>query len=82
VTALNPLIGYNAAADLAKEALQSDRSVKELALQKAEQGQLIHRKEQRPVLVSEVHAALDNLYQMSEGGILFGEKGERENKAG
>jgi len=82
VTALNPLIGYNAAADLAKEALQSDRSVKELALQKAEQGQLIHRKEQRPVLVSEVHAALDNLYQMSEGGILFGEKGEQENKAG
>lgn len=82
VTALNPLIGYNAAAALAKEALQTDCSVIELALQKAEQGQLIHRREQRPLRTAEVHAALDNLYQMSEGGILFVENEGRENKAG
>lgn len=82
ITALNPLIGYTAAAALAKEALQTDCSVKELALQRAEQGQLIHRIEQRPLLSAEVHAALDNLYQMSEGGIISRDNGERENKVG
>jgi len=82
VTALNPLIGYNAAAALAKEAIASDCSVKELALQKAERGELIHRLEQRPLHISEVREALDNLYKMSEGGILFAEKSEKENKAG
>jgi len=70
VTALNPLIGYTAGAELVKEALSSQRDVRQVALEKAAAGQLRHRDEDRPVTVQEVADALGNMRRLTEGGII------------
>lgn len=72
VTALNPLIGYAAAAALAKEAMTNDLSVRELALKKARQGELLHRQGGKPLSEQEIETALKDLWRMSEGGIFEG----------
>ncbi|MEJ2606599.1 MAG: aspartate ammonia-lyase [Anaerolineales bacterium] len=70
VTALNPLIGYRAGAELVKQALLRKETVRSIALEQARAGNLIHREENRPVRVDEVEAALGNLRRLTEGGIL------------
>jgi aspartate ammonia-lyase len=70
VTALNPLIGYRAGAELVKQALLRKETVRSIALEQARAGKLIHREENRPVRVDEVEAALGNLRRLTEGGIL------------
>ena len=69
VTALNPLIGYAAGAKLVKEALASERTVRQLAVQKAAAGELRHRDLDRPVSVEEIEAALGDMRRLTEGGI-------------
>jgi fumarate hydratase class II len=69
VTALNPVIGYSAGADLVKEALRTDRTVRQVALEKAEAGALHHVEEERTVSTEEIKAALDDLRALTEGGI-------------
>ena len=70
VTALNPVIGYQAGAALVKQALKEDRTVRELAMQKAEAGELKHKSEDRKVKVSEIESALNDLRKLTEGGIV------------
>jgi len=70
VTALNPLIGYSAGAELVQEALASQREVRQVALDKAADGKLRHRLADRPVTVQEVEAALGNLWRLTEGGLI------------
>ena len=70
VTALNPLIGYAAGASLVKEALASDRTVRQVALAHAAAGELLHRDGSRPVRVEEVERALSDLRRLTEGGIV------------
>lgn len=70
VTALNPLIGYQAGASLVKAALASDRTVGEVAMEQAEAGKLMHTLEGRPVTAAEVQGALGNLRKLTEGGIV------------
>jgi fumarate hydratase class II len=72
VTALNPLIGYAAGAELVKEAMARRLSVREVAVEKARLGLLRHRSEERTVSEAEVNAALSNLRRLTEGGILQG----------
>ncbi len=69
-TALNPLIGYAAGAELVKEALSSGRNVRQVAIEKASAGKLRHRDEDRPVSVQEITAALGNMRRLTEGGIV------------
>jgi fumarate hydratase class II len=69
-TALNPLIGYAAAAELVKEAVRQNRSIRELALEKAAAGKLTHKDNPKPVTSAEVESALGNLHRMTEGGLL------------
>jgi fumarate hydratase class II len=69
VTALNPLIGYARGAALVKEALRRGLTVREVALEKAQAGELRHREQDRPVTVEEVEAALKDLRRLTEGGI-------------
>jgi fumarate hydratase class II len=73
VTALNPVIGYAAGAALVKEALAQNRTIKEVALEKAASGALRHRDEDRPVRPDEIEAALSDLRRLTEGGIVGGE---------
>jgi fumarate hydratase class II len=68
-TALNPLIGYMAAAELVKEALAQNRSILDMAMEKARQGLLLHRDQTRKVTSQEIEQALGNLRKMTEGGL-------------
>jgi fumarate hydratase class II len=75
VTALTPLIGYTAAAELAKEAVEANLSLRELALQKARRAELHHRESGKAISEKEVETALQDLRRMSEGGIFQGSSG-------
>jgi fumarate hydratase class II len=56
VTALNPVIGYNKGADVAKEALRSNRTVREVVIEKG-------------YLTAEEADRLLDVYSLTEGGI-------------
>lgn len=75
VTALNPLIGYAAGAQLVKEALASERTVREVALEKAAAGLLRHRDQNRLVTPQEIETALGDMRRLTEGGIIGGSLG-------
>jgi fumarate hydratase class II len=59
VTSLNPLIGYDAAAALAKEAFKIGKTVRDLCLEKIKAGTLKKKDSEAVVKVEELKAALD-----------------------
>lgn len=59
VTSLNPLIGYDAAAAIAKEAFHSGKTVRELCLLKIQSGALRKKDSDVGVSEAELNAALD-----------------------
>jgi fumarate hydratase class II len=69
-TALNPLIGYTAGAELVKEASHSGKTVREVALEAARRGELKHRKDKSAVKPDQIEDALSDLKRLTEGGIL------------
>ena len=69
VTALNPVIGYQNGAVLVKQALEEDRTVREIAIEKASAGDLQHVNENRPVTVEEIESSLNDLRKLTDGGI-------------
>ncbi len=75
VTALNPLIGYAAGANIVKQALKHNRSIAEVAAQMASAGELRHRDEDRSVTVDEIQNALSDMRRLTEGGIIGGGAG-------
>jgi fumarate hydratase class II len=68
-TALNPLVGYAAAAELVKASQSTGRGLREVALERATRGELKHRLEERAVTPAEVQAVLNDLRRMTEGGL-------------
>jgi fumarate hydratase class II len=74
-TALNPLIGYLAAAELVKAALSRQQTILEAARQKIEAGTLRRKDDGRPVTLAEVEAVLRDVAKMTEGGIQTGSAG-------
>jgi fumarate hydratase class II len=70
VTALNPLIGYTAGASLVKEALATNRTIRDLAVEKASKGELKHKDEDRQISPEEITQALSDLGKLTEGGIV------------
>jgi fumarate hydratase class II len=68
-TALNPLIGYLAAADLVKEAMKRNATIREVAAERIERGELKHKDTGTPVTLGEVDALLGDLYKLTEGGL-------------
>src|SRR5205807_2245254 len=59
VTSLNPLIGYEAAAEIAKEAFKTGKTVRALCLEKMRGGALKKKDSGGPVTEAELNAALD-----------------------
>lgn len=59
VTSLNPLIGYDAAAALAKEAFKVGKTVRALCLEKIKAGTLKKKDSEQVVKEAELNAALD-----------------------
>jgi fumarate hydratase class II len=70
VTALNPLIGYRAGAELVKKAMAEKRSVREVAIESAQAGELNHVDSGEPVSAGDVEQAFSNLHRLTEGGIV------------
>lgn len=69
VTVLNPVIGYAAGAVLVKEALRRDLTIREVALEKAQQGLLKYRSTGEPVAVEVIEKAFLDVRKLTEGGI-------------
>jgi aspartate ammonia-lyase len=69
VTALNPLIGYSTGAALVKEAITRDITIREVAMEKIEKGELKHAEGGQPVTEAEIDAALSDLRKLTEGGL-------------
>jgi fumarate hydratase class II len=69
VTALNPIIGYAQGAELVKEATRRNMAIREVAVQKAKEGLLKHRDNDKPVNVDEIEDALGDLRRLTESGI-------------
>jgi fumarate hydratase class II len=59
VTSLNPLIGYDEAAALAKEAFRSGKTIRELCQARLQTGTLKRKENDRPITEAELRAALD-----------------------
>ena len=70
VTALNPLIGYSQGAQLVKESLARNISIRDLIKEKIKEGSLKHRDNDRPVSMEEIDEVLGNLRRLTEGGIV------------
>ena len=70
VTALNPIIGYQKGAELVKESIQRNITIRDLALEKAKLGQLINKNTQEKVSESEINAVFSDLRRFTQGGIL------------
>ena len=68
-TALNPLIGYLAAAELVKDAMKRDITIREVAAERIEVGKLKHKDEDRLITITEVDKTLGNLENLTKGGI-------------
>src|SRR5438094_1181101 len=59
VTSLNPLIGYDAAAAIAKEAFKAGKTVRELCMDKIKAGALKKKDSDKVVSEAELNAALN-----------------------
>jgi fumarate hydratase class II len=70
VTALNPLIGYAAGAQLVKDAIAQNTTVRQLAVEMANKGILIHVSGDRTLSPEEVEHALSDIKKLTEGGIV------------
>jgi fumarate hydratase class II len=68
-TALNPLIGYLQAAELVKEAMKRNVTIREVAAERIAAGQLKHKDTGRLLAVDEVDTVLSDLRGMTEGGL-------------
>jgi fumarate hydratase class II len=69
VTALNPLIGYSAGAELVKEALLKQLSIREVVLEKVRAGELKHREDNRLITEDEIEVIWSNLRPLTDGGL-------------
>jgi fumarate hydratase class II len=70
VTALNPIIGYSTGAKLVKESLETGKTLRQVAIEKAAAGELRHRGQDSLVSAAEIEAALNDLRRLTEGGIV------------
>jgi fumarate hydratase class II len=70
VTTLNPLIGYEAGAEIVKSAMEEGRSVKDVAVEMASRGELRARNEDRHVDPDEIEAALHDIGRLTDGGLI------------
>ncbi|MBP7599963.1 MAG: hypothetical protein KA750_01355, partial [Thermoflexales bacterium] len=68
VTALNPVIGYQAGAELVKEAMKRNATIREVAATRIEAGTLA-KKDGSPITLAEVDAVLSDLRKLTDGGL-------------
>jgi aspartate ammonia-lyase len=69
VTALNPLIGYLKGAEIAKAAMARNVTIREVALEKINTGELVNKDTGQSLSLAEIDAVLGDVRQLTEGGI-------------
>jgi fumarate hydratase class II len=69
VTALNPLIGYTKGAEIAKAAMARNITIREVAQEKINAGELVNKDTHKPVTIEEIDAILGDIRSLTEGGI-------------
>lgn len=69
VTALNPLIGYLKGAEISKEAMRRNLSVRDVASEMIARGELVNKDTGRQVDIKEIDEVLGDLHSMTEGGV-------------
>jgi aspartate ammonia-lyase len=70
ITALNPLIGYQAGAELVKEAASKSLPIRQVAAEKARHGLLLNHNNGKPVSIDEIEHVFQDLRRLTEGGII------------
>jgi len=68
-TALNPLIGYLSAAELVKDSLKRNLSIRDVAAERIARGELKNKDTGAPLTLAEVDNVLGDLKRMTEGGL-------------
>lgn len=68
VTALNPVIGYALGAELVKEAMKRNATIREVAAERIAAGTL-SKKDGAPITLAEVDAVLSDMHKLTEGGL-------------
>jgi fumarate hydratase class II len=68
VTALNPVIGYQAGAELVKDAMKRNATIREVAAERIDAGTLT-KKDGSPITLTEVDAVLSDMHKLTEGGL-------------
>jgi len=69
VTALNPIIGYAKGAEIAKTAMARNVTIREVALEKIQAGELVNKDTGQAVTIDEIDAVLGDIRRLTEGGI-------------
>jgi fumarate hydratase class II len=68
-TALNPLIGYLTAAELVKDAMKRNVTIREAAADRIAKGELKHKDTGQPITLADVDAVLGDVRKLTEGGL-------------
>ena len=68
-TALNPLIGYMAAAELVKDAMKRYLTIREVAAERIQRGELKHKDTGKAITLADVDAVLGDIRKLTEGGL-------------
>jgi len=68
-TALNPLIGYLTAAELVKDAMKRNITIREAAADRIAAGTLKHKDTGQPLTLADVDAVLGDVRKLTEGGL-------------
>jgi fumarate hydratase class II len=69
VTALNPVIGYLKGAEIAKEAMARNMSVRDICAEKISRGELTQVRTGAQVTLEEIDSVLGDLRALTEGGV-------------
>ena len=69
MTALNPVLGYNEGAKLAKEATAQNTTLRAVALEKIQKGELKHKDDGHTLTIQEIDAVLGDLRALTETGV-------------
>jgi len=68
-TALNPLIGYLTAAELVKDAMKRNLTIREAAADRIARGELKHKDTGQFITLADVDAVLGDVRKLTEGGL-------------
>lgn len=68
-TALNPMVGYLVAAELVKDAMKRNITIRQSAAERIEKGDFKHKDTGAALTLADVDAVLGDLRQLTEGGL-------------